>query len=103
MNDRLRPWLVISRRTISSRRRRRRSKIASMVACDSPVRTRSAEARAAEQQPDGLDEDRFARSGLAGQDVEARLELDLDGLDHREVADAEKAEHAGGTSIVSYV
>ena len=57
----------------------------------------------AEQQADGLDEDRLAGAGLAGQDVEARLELDLDGLDHRKVADAEKTQHVGGTSIVSYV
>ncbi len=41
---------------------------------------------AAEQQADGLDEDRLAGAGLAGQDVEARLELDLDRVDDREVA-----------------
>ena len=57
----------------------------------------------AEQQADRLDEDRLAGSGLAGQDVEAGLELDLDGLDHRKVADAEEAQHVGGTSIVSYI
>ena len=57
----------------------------------------------AEQQADRLDEDGLARAGLAGQDVEAGLELDLDGLDHRKVADAEKTEHARGTSIVSYI
>src|SRR3954470_14782827 len=45
MNDRLRPWLLISRRTINSPPSAS-SKMASMVACDSPVRTRSEEARA---------------------------------------------------------
>ena len=48
---------------------------------------------AAEQQADGLDEDRLAGAGLPGQDVEAGLELDLDGLDDRQVPDAEEAEH----------
>src|SRR5688572_16949738 len=57
----------------------------------------------AQQQADGLDDDRLACSRLSGQDVEARLELDLDGLNHRKVADAEQAQHVGGTSIVSYV
>ena len=57
----------------------------------------------AEQKPHGFHDDRLARSGLAGENVEARLELDLDGLNHREVADAQKAEHTSGTSIVSYV
>src|SRR2546425_2788181 len=50
MNKRLRPWLLISRRTISSRSPRS-SKMASMVACASPVRTRSAEARAPRRRP----------------------------------------------------
>ena len=57
----------------------------------------------AEQQPDRLDEDRLARAGLARQDVEAGFELDVDGLDDRKVADAEEAQHVGGTPIVSYV
>ena len=58
---------------------------------------------AAQQQPDRLDQNGFPRSRLPGEHVEPRLELDLDGLDHREVSNAEEAEHAGGTSIVSYV
>ena len=45
----------------------------------------------AEQQSDGFDEDGLARSGLSREHVEPRLELDLHGLDHREVADAEEA------------
>ena len=49
---------------------------------------------AAEQQADGLDQDRLAGAGLAGQDVEAGVELDLDRVDDREVRDAEEAEHA---------
>src|SRR5688572_12520531 len=54
----------------------------------------------AEQETHGLDEDGLAGPRLPRQDVEARLELDLDGLNHREAADAEEAEHVGGTSIV---
>src|SRR5258705_3124919 len=50
MNDRLRPWLLISRRTISSRALGS-SKMASIVASASPVRTRSADARAPSRSP----------------------------------------------------
>src|SRR5215813_3451149 len=50
MNERLRPWLLISRRTISSRPEGS-SKIASIVAWASPVRTRSAEVRAPRSSP----------------------------------------------------
>ena len=57
----------------------------------------------AQQQADGLDDNRLACPRLAGQDIEARLELDLYGLNHRKVADAEQTQHVGGTSIVSYV
>ena len=49
---------------------------------------------AAEQQADGLDEDGLAGAGLAGQDVEAGVELDLDRVDDREVPDAQEAKHA---------
>src|SRR5262245_45870247 len=35
-----------------------------------------------EKEADSLDEDGLARSGLTREDVEARLELDLDRLDH---------------------
>jgi len=55
----------------------------------------------AQQQSDRLDEDGFARSGLARQNVEAGLELDVNGLDDSEVADTEETQHARGTSIVS--
>src|SRR5215203_1679310 len=57
----------------------------------------------AKQQADRLDDDGLPCAGLAGQHVEAGLELDLDGLNHRKVADAKQAQHVGGTSIVSYV
>ena len=46
---------------------------------------------AAEQQANGLDQDRLPRAGLTGQGGEARLEIDLDGFDHRQVADAKRA------------
>ena len=57
----------------------------------------------AEEQADRLDEDRLAGTSLAGQHVEAAVELDLDRLDDCEIADTEKEEHAGGTSIESDV
>jgi len=57
----------------------------------------------AEQEAHGFNEDGLAGAGLPRQHVEAGLELDLDGFDHREVADAEEAQHARGTAIVSYV
>jgi hypothetical protein len=55
----------------------------------------------AQQQSDGLDKNGFARPGLTRQDVEAGLELDLNGLDDGEVAYAKETQHARGTSIVS--
>src|SRR5262245_38688523 len=51
----------------------------------------------------GLDEDGLSCSRFTSEDVEAWLELDLDRLDHGEVANAKQAKHVGGTSIVSYV
>ena len=49
---------------------------------------------AAEQQADGFDQDRFAGAGLAGEDVQAGLELDVDGVDDGQIADTEEAQHA---------
>ena len=48
---------------------------------------------AADEQPDGADEDRLARAGLAGEDVQARLELELETIDDGQIADGEEAEH----------
>ena len=48
---------------------------------------------AAEEQADGFDEDRLAGAGFAGEHVEPRLELDLGGVNDREMADAQEAEH----------
>jgi hypothetical protein len=48
---------------------------------------------AAEEQTDGLDEDRFARTGFAGQNIEARPEFDLDLIDDREASYSQEAEH----------
>ncbi len=48
---------------------------------------------APKEQPYRLHQDRFACAGFAGQDVEARVELDLDGVDHGEVLDAKEREH----------
>jgi hypothetical protein len=57
----------------------------------------------AQEQPNGLDDDGLSCTRLAGEYVEAGLELDLDGLNHRKVADTKQAQHVDGTSIVSYV
>ena len=48
---------------------------------------------APKQQPDRLHQDRLACAGFAGQDVEARIELDFDRVDHGEVFDAKEREH----------
>ena len=48
---------------------------------------------APEQQADRLDEDRLAGAGLAGQDVQAGIELQFDRIDDRKVFNPEKAEH----------
>ena len=92
MNARLRPCAVISRRTSSSSPPL--SKIASIARGVLAGADEVARRAAAEQQADRLDEDRLAGPGLAGQDVEAGLELDLDRVDDREMLDAEEAEHA---------
>ena len=102
MYDRLRPWLVTSRRTM----------ISPSVGCFEDGFDRGLDlagpnqigGRAcAEEETNCLDEDRLPRSGLTRENVEARLELDLDRLDHCKVADAKQAQHVDGTSIVSYV
>ncbi len=49
---------------------------------------------AAKEESDGLDQDRFAGPGFPGEHVEARVELDLDRIDDREMFDAKKPQHA---------
>ena len=44
---------------------------------------------------DGFNEYRFAGAGFAGQNVQARLELNFYRVDDREAFDAEKAQHGG--------
>ena len=51
---------------------------------------------AAHEQADGLDEHRLARPGFAGQDVQTRLEFDLDRIDDGEVLNAKEAKHREG-------
>ena len=56
----------------------------------------------AKEQVDGADEYRLPRSRFARQDVETRFEFDVELVDDRQAADAEKAEHGEtGTPIVS--
>jgi hypothetical protein len=58
---------------------------------------------ASQEQTDSLHQDRLPRAGLTGESGEPGVELDLDGFDHRQVADAKRAQHVGGNPIVSYV
>ncbi len=50
---------------------------------------------AAEHQRERADDDRFARPGLAGEDVEAAIERELEGVHQDEVLDPEGDEHRG--------
>ena len=52
---------------------------------------------AAKQKPDGLYQDGFSRTGFAGEDIQAGLELDLHLLNHREVSNSQIAQHEGGS------
>ena len=47
----------------------------------------------AEEQADGLDEDRLPGPGFAREHVQAGVEFDLDRVNHREVLNAQEAEH----------
>ena len=53
---------------------------------------------ATKQQPDGLDQNRFASPGLAGQDIERWFKFDGDRFDHCQVADGERADHGSRMS-----
>ena len=48
---------------------------------------------AAHQQADGFDEHRLPCPGFAGQDVQTRLEFNLDRIDDGEVLNAKEAKH----------
>ena len=48
---------------------------------------------AAEQKAHGFDQNRFAGTGLASQDVQAGVKLQFDRIDDRKVFNPEKAEH----------
>ena len=94
MNARLRPCAEISRRTRTSaaiRRLEDRLNRGRILAGPHEVGRRTAPG----QEADRLDDDRFACSGLAGQDVQAGLELDVEGVDDGQAADAEEPEHGG--------
>jgi len=58
---------------------------------------------ASEEQTHRFDEDGLPGAGLSGKRGEPWIEIDLDGFDHRQVADAKRAQHVGGNPIVSYV
>jgi hypothetical protein len=56
----------------------------------------------ASQQVDRLHDDGLARAGFAGNEVEARFELHLEAIDHRQAADAQEAKHVeAGTLMIS--
>ena len=77
------------------------SKIASIVAVSSPVRTRSAEARPPRSRPTASTRIDLPAPVSPVRTLRPGLELDLDAVDDGEVADAEEAQHgerqAGGT------
>jgi hypothetical protein len=56
---------------------------------------------AAEHQRERADDDRFARAGLAGEDVEAAIERKLEGVHQDEILDPEGDEH-GARSIETF-
>ena len=53
----------------------------------------------AAQQRERVDDQRLARAGPPGQDVEAAAELHLAAGEHREVPDVETLEHGGGRRL----
>ena len=62
------------------------------------ARSHDAGARlAAEQQVERMGEHRLARTGLAGEDVEARTEAQLGPLDQQQVLDSQLVQHAAGS------
>ena len=68
---------------------------ASMVAVSAPARMRLGRlGPLAEQEGQGVDEDRLPRPRLAGEDVQARPEGDGQRLDDREVPDPQLSEHS---------
>ena len=50
----------------------------------------------AEQQVERIEQDRLSRAGLAGQDREAGVELEVERFDDDEIADGQQAKHAIG-------
>ena len=57
---------------------------------------------AADQQVDRFDEDGLSGAGFAGEDVQARLELDFEMVDDRQMANAQEAKHVeAGTPMIS--
>jgi hypothetical protein len=51
---------------------------------------------AADQQGDGIDEERFAGSRLSGEDRKPGLKLKVQLLNEREIDNAQLGEHCGG-------
>ncbi len=45
------------------------------------------------EQPDGADDDRLPRPGFPGQNVQARLELELEAVDDGKVTNGQEAQH----------
>ena len=66
-----------------------------------PARTRPVSARAPSARPERIEQDRFARAGLAREHAESRLELELEPLDEHDVVDCELPQHASARSAPS--
>ena len=52
----------------------------------------------AQDEADGVDDDGLAGAGLAGQDGEAGVEMDLEVLDRRQIPDAQELDHVVRTA-----
>ena len=70
------------------------SKVAVTWPCSAPWRTRPDIAAAAERQREGIEQDGFARAGLAGQHREATGEFDIEPFDQDDVTDRQTRQHA---------
>jgi hypothetical protein len=62
--------------------------------CSAPWRTRPESPRPRERQREGIEQDGFARAGLAGQHREATGEFDIESFDQDDVTDRQTRQHA---------
>ena len=61
--------------------------------CSAPCRTSAGVAARAERQREGIEQDRLAGAGLAGEHGEPAGEIDVEPVDQDDVADGKSGEH----------